>query len=102
MKFAAAAVMPRITMLTLLTTSYNSLFGLLFGSLLGAWCLLVSYKPLESLGIISYAVGRDAGIGADGREGRLLDEVGGETQERRARRGRGRGAVGLGGCIGLP
>ena len=49
------------------------------------------------MGIIAYAVGRNSGIGADGRERRLLDEVGGETQERRARRGRGRSAVGLGG-----
>ena len=52
------------------------------------------------MGIIAYAVGRDAGIGT-GERGRgvdgLLDE-GGETQERRARRGRGRGAVGLGIC----
>ena len=57
----------------------------------------MSYKPLENLGQLSYALGRDAGIGTDGRDGRLLDEVGGETQERRARRGRGRGTVGLGG-----
>jgi len=72
MAVAAAAVMPRITMLALLTTGYNSLFGLLF--VLGAWCLLVSLQALAAAkGQKAVAVA--ASIAETGQRHQIVEQV---------------------------